>query len=260
MLYIYKVRQLERIITGNWTDPGSKAFLTQVINETKLSLPPLTKAIQWLCQAFRVKMQGDCPFLGNGIDGYVFRVRAEDSTVDMAMKVRVKKGTKKEFLILQSVSTRIPELTITPTGDCIETELDGGTVIGGYLMKEVGEPAPRKERRKILSSLIALHSAGIVHGDPRLSNILKVTERFKFIDFRMSGEGAQFNAASIADDLAIFVESAYLWNMSLEQAKQLMRRNSVVEKLKTYGQEWTEKNALRVIQELINVVNFEVHK
>jgi tRNA A-37 threonylcarbamoyl transferase component Bud32 len=84
--------------------------------------------------------------------------------------------------------------------------------------------------------LAQLHTAKVIHGDPRIANVIIVDKTYKWIDFRDSYD---FTEIGRRNDLALFLESsfptlkidqlnqqlvdAYIFETSVDNMKQLIR-------------------------------------
>jgi len=158
--------QLQSLIRGKWTDFGSRAFLSERV----LAAPkgPLTRAVQAVADQLHVKVVGPDPFLGHGLQGYVFKVqletgrsgagnescrgskrkRTEEQNI-FAMKVVLEASIKSEFQKIRAVSALHSDLVCAPHGDLA---FDDRWNCGAYLMP-LGSPIiplgdPRLPKRK----------------------------------------------------------------------------------------------------------------
>jgi tRNA A-37 threonylcarbamoyl transferase component Bud32 len=67
------------------------------------------------------------------------------------------------------------------------------------------------ERRSIIGALVSLHKLGFIHGDARVSNIIKVEERHVWIGFMRGGSIPSKEAfpGVAQDDLKELIKSIY---------------------------------------------------
>lgn len=83
------------------------------------------------------------------------------------------------------------------------------------------------EARVIFEKLFELHHAGIVHGDPRMQNIVRVPNgpagnfEYKWIDFRVAMFDT-FTPIMIGVDMYILISSIFFHNPSIYKVEEVI--------------------------------------
>lgn len=134
-------------------------------------------------------------FLGAGADGRTFCVRLTDGSIRV-LKVVVasvsatRVALESEFsLMSKAVAAGAPVAAVVENSLTLCVSESGQYLGGGYLLADVLAPVTsnRSTCAEIIASLKALHSAGFVHGDARLPNLMKHADgSLVWIDFRDS--------------------------------------------------------------------------
>ena len=173
---------IDKLIQGNWTDPGSKSFLKNcVVKSTQMgdTLPILTEALIKLCDIFYVKINNRPSLLGQGAVGCVFRVYHQELNCDCALKIVLNVKIAEEFQIMQAVYLKCPNLVIELIKNPITISLTDHSYCSGYLMKTIGKPIHNqiKLHQSVLQLLVDLHSNRFTHGDPRIENIVNISNK-----------------------------------------------------------------------------------
>jgi hypothetical protein len=111
-----------------------------------------------------------------------------------------------------------------------ENNLSLGTVpAAAYLMESVGKSAPCKskdDRFAIFWTLCVLHRDGIVHGDPRVQNIIQSNGRLLWIDFM---------ACHLADSSVAYKQDAIKLLRSMYHLREDILSSSVENLVKNYS-------------------------
>jgi hypothetical protein len=80
---------------------------------------------------------------------------------------------------------------------------------GGYPMESVGEVfnvSSRAQRDAAFLAMAGLHRCGVVHGDPRVPNLLRVGGELHWVDLR----GSAVVAGGVPSAVSIRVDAGYL--------------------------------------------------
>jgi len=195
----------------SWTVPGSADLIRRFFAGVRE--PLLATVLRRLMSALGVRAHSSA-FLGSGASGSVFAVRsaAGDGPL-LALKVVCttdSTSVTREFLALASAATA-GAAVLPPVADSL-TLCTGGA---GYLLSAVGrqyEVSSRARCAAAFRALATLHERGIIHGDPRLPNLLLLAdeaggERAVWIDLYsatdLTAAGAPFSALSGADALQL---------------------------------------------------------
>jgi len=136
-------------------------------------------AITDMCQRLNVEIVQGEPYLGMGARGRVFRVRRvdghpEDHHALKVVQAKDQQNVKKEHarLMHEAEIGRCP-LLVRPTS--LLHRIDG---LLGYTMQPIGRSVRSLWNPNLIpdamNSLRALHCYGLLHGDPRLENLLLV--------------------------------------------------------------------------------------
>jgi len=195
----------------SWTVPGSADLIRRFFAGVRE--PLLVTVLRRLMSALGVRAHSSA-FLGSGASGSVFAVRsaAGDGPL-LALKVVCttdSTSVTREFLALASAATA-GAAVLPPVADSL-TLCTGGA---GYLLSAVGRQYAVSSRARCAAAfraLATLHERGIIHGDPRLPNLLLLAdeaggERAVWIDLYsatdLTAAGAPFSALSGADALQL---------------------------------------------------------
>ena len=178
------------ITEAKWTDAGSAELMADHFSFDS----PWTQAVRELCQKFNVT---PLRFLGAGSNGRVFEV-IDNSSNRCRRALKVALGSRcgplaekiplaeKEQILIRWLIEKKPEIvSVLPQSisDFHTLYTDVAQQLpwaGGYLLSPVGESINVKSILQeqnglsdLLQSLRLMHRNGVVHGDPRLPNILR---------------------------------------------------------------------------------------
>jgi hypothetical protein len=203
---------------GKWTQPGS----LQAVRAHFSAIPesPLLRLMRNLsrdlkapfCQVTRADGRRSS-YLGSGASGHVFAVG--DPLKPKALKAILTGSHTRvsmEYERLMSAATTCPEAVVPPIQGSLR-EFDEG---GGFLLQHVGTPfsldSPSR-CREAFAKLAELHCSGLLHGDPRLPNLVVVKGAPMWIDLPASTlcgvdqrRDATLLARSILEMRSIFIE------------------------------------------------------
>ena len=181
------------VVQCKWMQPGSKQILKEFL---QVSDPWMTAASA-LCTALGVTIvdytagdQKQCAFIGAGANGRVFRL-----TSGAVIKVVIGRRSdelEKEFLLMLQCQNRIDvQALVFPV---VDASFRSGSVndvaYAGYLLAREGEqivlPVSTSVKLELAVLLHGLHNSGVIHGDPRVENAIRLDGLLKWIDFRLS--------------------------------------------------------------------------
>ncbi|KAG1706015.1 hypothetical protein DVH05_002577 [Phytophthora capsici] len=184
-----------KVEMSTWVTKGSKeAFQNFITRNTSPWVMRLTMA----CSSLGVDVVEPDAFLGRGASGCVFKVTRSGKDV-LALKIvgedmHIEDLTGEEMALSYAQYTG---LTVRPVGKVFEIEVpmpystptgeQYGTVIGAALLSTpVGTPLPRptthEEVQRLFELLWQLHTKGLVHGDPHVSNVIVSDGKLLWID------------------------------------------------------------------------------
>eukprot|EP00301_Raphidiophrys_heterophryoidea_P008352 c13113_g1_i1.p1 GENE.c13113_g1_i1~~c13113_g1_i1.p1 ORF type:complete len:423 (-),score=62.79 c13113_g1_i1:225-1493(-) len=195
-----------RLFKGKWDTPGCGTAIRDFFfpHNSMGAYPRWLRDAEWLCKEMNVDFALDSSspaFLGMGAYGRVFRVKSKEK--EMALKV----ATSKKYLDLAGqyyslIDAKAKNANVVSVHTLVQ--LSNGAA--GYLIEEVGAPV-RKQQISVsefLGAMRNLHSVGCVHGDCRLSNLIRYQDKLLWIDFK--GTKA-FQIATVVDDVQHLIQS-----------------------------------------------------
>jgi hypothetical protein len=154
--------------------------------------------------------------LGRGRFGLVCEAVCNSKSYALKIVGSDPEEVRDEFVRLVDCYSKCPDLVVAPT-------LNSFTVIGEegsyYTMDEIGT-MENPSARKVFLLLFQLHDRGIIHGDPRIANVITLSDStLRWIDFRSKFTGCY-------EDLKILVESVSESAIKNIQVTRLMRSYS----------------------------------
>ena len=172
--------------------------------------------------------------LGAGGNGRAYRL-----TEDGALKVSVGRRMEREHAQMLAAHERCPELVVKPLQYYEQLGEDGKVQFSAYTMEECGQAVTRPfssdKLKSLATALHGLHKAGVIHGDPRVENIVSVGSALKWIDFydsfislgtnfTMQEDVNTFVRSVCGDDRLISLEalSSYAENRTIDALMSLM--------------------------------------
>jgi hypothetical protein len=189
---------LTNIVRSTWSTPGCKEFLQE-----KCAPPP---AMVKLVQALRDGSVTPRRWLGRGRFGLV--LEAESGGVTFALKIVLDhfELLQAEFEKLCAAHKKVGVLVVQPVANSLVIS----DSYAYYRMSEVGKSSDGILRRNYFKLMCALHLQRIVHGDPRIQNVVEVGDVYKWVDMRDVSE--TFNEHTVKNDMRTVIQSSFRCN------------------------------------------------
>ena len=184
------------------------------------------------CLSLGVRVVDYDAFLGCGARGRVFKVIGQDRKL-LALKI-VKEDFVRSLHNEEAALRRAQDsgLTARLVGKCIE--LSGGAAL---LMFPVGKPLPQPTTQSEVATLYRflwqLHEKDLVHGDPRVPNVILMDKQLFWIDFAEMGKATPFLRQV---DAAILTRSILHVPWNIELSEELEKR------ITSYGNQSPSEN------------------
>jgi hypothetical protein len=201
----------------DWTAPGGKALLHKALShKTDWTRMAQTAA----SELGATLMNHGNDFMGMGGFGRVVKCLVGNEMCALKMVTSYSAidepvAVAREFSALRSCGNTLPNLVIklkcaSPFESLHE---DKPPYFAAYVM-ELGEPVEAnspKDRKGILEALLELHMSSWIHGDARVSNIVKIGQRggHRWIDFRDAFQFSVNGYQAVERDTQKCVESVY---------------------------------------------------
>ena len=176
------------VTTCGWTVEGSKTLLSSF----PFSSPEWMKLLDAACDHSDLVVQADA-FLGNGAFGRVFRVHRNNEDCAhrkaLALKLVLPGDNQANIVDLDYERQSLNEAR----GECqdnvmgVEDDAFSDPKIGRssiLLLSSVGAKVEPSCYERAITSLAKLHEKKILHGDPRLANLVSSGRKLLWIDFR----------------------------------------------------------------------------
>lgn len=184
---------ITEVETCKWSQCGSKELLIEFLRGSN----PWLEAANALCEELGVSImdysnseEDLCAWLGTGANGRVFQLRG--GRVIKIVLGRKSDEVEKEYLLMLKHYKweAITSLVFPVVEDSYRSGEIGGVRYAGYLLAQEGQkitrPVSGELKRDLAVSLCGLHSHDVIHGDPRIENVLNLEGTLKWIDFRLS--------------------------------------------------------------------------
>jgi hypothetical protein len=215
-----------------WTTPGSRSLICDYFRGREFLWD---EALRTACAALNVRVQrfstrthdndgGKTCILGEGAVGRVFRVTREveegNAPQELALKVALGQEAgdelESECEVASNLAATLDDVIIRPIPQTLWSGVCGADAwrVSAFLLNLVGEPFHHPEDisdadgRLILETLSDLHDGGIVHGDARYKNVVRVSvngrRQLRWIDRGRSRSGSSL---LFAKEVASFFES-----------------------------------------------------
>jgi hypothetical protein len=222
---LLKMQGLELIerVTGKWTTPGSKAYISEFFR------PLPWVGVEQICSKLNVEvdespevnMPAPAAFLGAGTFGRVIRVRqvVEGGGNLFALKVSLSKNASELEIELGRLQLHANtcgcNILVRPESLHVLRTTYG---LCGYMMSPVGKPLGRREdltNENLESAVQALyglhtHNPPIVHGDARLSNLIVLLDGgLTWVDLSHSQWGLPDIKFGLKKDISTFMGSVF---------------------------------------------------
>jgi hypothetical protein len=202
----YRTNQLSDILKCQWNMPGAWEVLVSKIRpgdwNAKINVLLALKSQDWIFE--RVLGRGRfglvCEAFYNG-NRYALKIVGSDPADVTA-----------EFARLVQCHSQYPDLVVRPTPNSLAIIGEGSY----YTMDEIGI-MEQPQARMVFRLLFQLHARGIIHGDPRIANVITLADSsLRWIDFRSATLG-------FYEDLKILVDSVWEDATKHVRVTQLMR-------------------------------------
>ncbi len=177
----------------HWGHRGSKELLIQFLQGSN----PWLEATNALCEQLGVSIvdysrseESLSAWLGSGSNGRVFRLE-NGQVMKIVVGLRSEEVEKEYLLMLRHHKfDAISSLVFPVVEDTYRSGVIGDVRYAGYLLAEEGQkiglPVSQELKQELALSMYGLHFHGVIHGDPRVENVLILDGRVKWIDFRLS--------------------------------------------------------------------------
>ncbi|KAG9411345.1 hypothetical protein AC1031_016981 [Aphanomyces cochlioides] len=165
-----------KVEKANWVDGGSKALFEKLI---AANMSPWVAILTNACSLLGAGVDGDA-YLGRGAYGRVFKVTKDGE--GFALKIVEERNIGVLYQEAEAlIKAQDTGLTILAVGNCVE--LTGGAAL---LLSPVGISLPRPTSQSDVANLFRLlwqlHNLDLVHGDPRVPNVIVYREKPLWID------------------------------------------------------------------------------
>ncbi|KAL3664473.1 hypothetical protein V7S43_010793 [Phytophthora oleae] len=161
-----------------WVNKGSKSLFQNFITN---NISPWVAYLANACSSLGVDVVEGDAFLGRGAYGRVFKVTGQGQEVfalKIVEKCSVGRLYREEKALAKAHHTG---LTISSVGELIETP-DSAALLLFPVGESLPQPTTRQEVRNFFGLLWQLHANGLVHGDPRVPNMILTEEKPLWID------------------------------------------------------------------------------
>ena len=186
------------LVKGAWTAPGSASRIRRFFDDDEPQPPPLVPLLRHLFTVLRLRPAPRCgtSFLGGGGSGRVFAVERVEHSIPqeraptrMALKAVISAAdpmwvlslTQEYRAMLHAAAQGAPVVPVV--ADSLHMLGDAG---GGILLARCGEPfdatASHAACTAAFKSLAALHACDVLHGDARLSNLVRLDGAAAWVD------------------------------------------------------------------------------
>ncbi|OWZ21632.1 Crinkler (CRN) [Phytophthora megakarya] len=224
-----------------WVNKGSKSLFQNFITD---NMSPWVARLTLACSCLGVDVVEGDAFLGRGAHGRVFKVIGQDRKV-FALKIVEKCSVGRLYQEEKALTTaQRTGLTISPVGTLIETPESAA-----LLLSPVGKPLPRpttrQEVRNLFGLLWQLHANGLVHGDPRVPNVILAEEKPLWIDLVEVME---------ASPILKRFDAEILTRSILSVSRTVLLDPALKQLIDNYGKSATRENLNHLAEELCSLV------
>ncbi|KAJ8562040.1 hypothetical protein ON010_g7639 [Phytophthora cinnamomi] len=216
-----------------WANIGSKALFQNFITD---NVSPWVKHLTIACLCLGVDVVEGDAFLGRGAHGRVFKVSRQDGKT-FALKIVDKCSVGRLYQEEKALSSaQHTGLTTSLVGKLIETPESAA-----LLLSPVGKPLPRprtqQEVRSLFGLLWQLHANDLVHGDPRVPNVILHGEKLLWIDL--------VEVMEASSTLKRF-DAEILTRSTLSVSRKIVLDPALVQLIDNYGERATRENLDRL--------------
>ncbi|GMF58727.1 unnamed protein product [Phytophthora fragariaefolia] len=224
-----------KVQTAMWTNNGSKSLFKNFISN---NVSPWVSRLTLACMCLGVDVVEGDAFLGRGAHGRVFKVIRQNGG-DFALKIVGKCSVGRLYREKEALMrAQHTGLTTTLVGELIETPESAA-----LLLSPVGKPLPhprtQQEVRSLFRLLWQLHASGLVHGDPRVPNVILHRDKLLWIDLM---EVLQASSTLKRFDAEILTRS------TLSVSRTIALDSTLVQLIDYYGESATGENIDRLAE------------
>ncbi|KAK1938139.1 hypothetical protein P3T76_009289 [Phytophthora citrophthora] len=161
-----------------WVNKGSKSLFKNFITN---NISPWVAYLANACSSLGVDVVEGDAFLGRGANGRVFKVTGQSQEVfalKIVEKCSVGRLYREEKALAKAQHTG---LTISSVGEPIETP-DSAALLLFPVGESLPQPTTQEEVRNFFGLLWQLHENDLVHGDPRVPNMILTEKKSLWID------------------------------------------------------------------------------
>jgi tRNA A-37 threonylcarbamoyl transferase component Bud32 len=164
-------------VKSTWVNNGSKALFRNFIITNK---SPWITRLTDACNILSVDVVEGDAFLGRGAYGRVFRVMRDEKV--LALKIVEECSIGRLYDEAEALNrAHLTGLTIRRVGECIEIP-NGAALLLSPVGRSLSRPTTVDEVANVFRLLQRLHENDLVHGDPRVPNIIVYEEELLWID------------------------------------------------------------------------------
>ena len=239
---------ISKIEEGTFSSPGSYDYILLKIKNSKVPVVELyDSALKYFSEVLAIDIFS-YSFLGSGKYGKVFSCIINGNACSLKL---IRLGSDANCMDFEEVQVELERfkqvydldntITFKSYRNPLRFDSDYGSV-GAYLLEGVGSPAKLSQSKDIIKRLYDLHKLEVIHGDPRLPNILNFNSSLCWIDFRYDWP---FTEDNIITDVKILMRSL-LVNLSQEEIE------SKTDSINEYVQSLKSSDALNILFSLFN--------
>jgi hypothetical protein len=181
------------LVKCKWSENGSRNRLVSFLRV----VDPWLEATTAMCEQLGVAIEDysyiksplkRCALLGTGANGRVFKLNNQQ-VIKIVVGEKSDKVEQEYKLMLSHLGNEVVAFHVFPL---LEGSYRDGSIrdvkYAGYLLTSEGEhiTLPVDSRDAVAVALFTLHKSNVIHGDPRIANLLKLDGDLKWIDFRES--------------------------------------------------------------------------
>lgn len=231
-----------KVEIAKWVNKGSKKYFQNFVEKAK---SPWISILAHACDMLNVEVVEGDSFLGRGAYGRVFKVKKDSEVV--ALKIVETEWTKNLHIEADALKNDCEtELTSKAIGEVVD--VPGGAAL---LLTPVGipvsQPKTKIEVKEIFKLLWELHVKGLIHGDPRIPNVISYGEKLLWIDLT--------NTFRATPNLR-FMDVVTLTTSLLRLSHERFLNNELLELIENYGDSFTMDNLDLVINKICEILGY----